>query len=201
MVQKFTFNHDFEKPKPVDENAPKYNEDQVGVIRELAYNQGFEAGKAEQRQAIEADLAVALGKFEAHLIEFINAETEKRGVIHHEAAQLAKTVALKICLTDSEKNSVDRVVTCMEKVNQALLTKPTMAISVNPQLSQSLSERIKDLIATGNIQVKTDEALGLMDCRFTWATGGAEVVLRNTLNEVDRLINEISYTEEVEHEQ
>jgi flagellar assembly protein FliH len=197
MIEKFTFNHDFEKPKPIDENAPKYTEDQVIAMRELAYSKGIDEGKNTQQHIIEADLTRALAGFEEQLVNFVNLESEKRAIIHAEAAQLAKIVALKICLTEAEKNSVDRVVTCMEKVTQTLLGKPTMSIVVNPQISQSLSERIKDLIANGEIQIKTDDSLSVMDCRFSWASGGAEVVLKNTLDEVDRLINEISHTKEI----
>lgn len=200
MIEKFTFNYDFEKPKPIDENAPKYTEDQVLAMRELAYQKGIDEGKNQQQEIIEADLAKALHGFEEQLISFVNLESEKRKLIQLEAAQLAKTVALKICLTEAEKNSVDRVMACMEKVTQTLLGKPTMAISVHPQISQSLTEKIKDLIANGDIQIKTDDSLSIMDCRFTWATGGAEVVLKNTLDEVDRLINEISYSQEIEHD-
>ncbi|AIK96526.1 FliH/SctL family protein [Candidatus Odyssella acanthamoebae] len=197
MIEKFTFNHDFEKPKPIDENAPKYTEDQAVAMRELAYSKGIDEGKNTQQHLIEADLARALAGFEEQLVNFVNLESEKRAIIHSEAAQLAKIVALKICLTEVEKNSVDRVVTCMEKVTQTLLGKPTMSIVVNPQISQSLSERIKDLITNGEIQIKTDDSLSVMDCRFSWATGGAEVVLKNTLDEVDRLINEISEIKEI----
>lgn len=202
MIEKFTFNQDFEKPKPQpeDENTPRYTEDQVNVMRELAYSKGVEDGKAAQQQAVEADLARVLGGFEEKLTNFVAAEAEKRKIIYTEAAHLARTIALKICLTESEKNSVDRVVTCMEQINQTLLSKPAMAISVNPRLSESFSHRVRDLIERGDIQVKPDDSLSLMDCRFSWATGGAEVVLKNTLDEVDRLISEINQTRESEHE-
>lgn len=200
MIEKFTFNHDFEKPKPVDENAPKYTEDQVCAMKEVAHSKGVDEGKAIQRQIIEADLVNAVLGFEQELTKFVEVESDKRRQVQLEAAQLAKTIALKICLTDNEKKSVERVVTCMEKITQTLLNKPTMAISVNPKISQALGQRIQDLIVDGSIQIKTDESLDMTDCRFAWASGGAEVVLKNTLSEVDRIINEINYTRELDNE-
>jgi len=199
-MKKFTFNHDFEKPAPIDPNAPKYTEDEMRLIRDQAYAEGVTEGRSIQQQIIDADLARALIGFEDKLVQFVEAEALRRQAIQSEAAQLAKTVALKICLTDLEKHSVDRVVTCMDRVTQSLLGNPTMAIKVNPKLVQPLADRVKNLISQGQIQVRSDELLDEVDCAFSWASGGAEVILKNTLNEIDRLISEISQPEELPNE-
>ncbi len=199
-MQKFTFNHDFEKPIQLDPNAPKYTEGDASHMKEDAFSQGVTEGRSIQQQIIDADLARALIGFEDKLVQFVADEACKRSLVQSEAAQLAKTVALKICITDVEKQSVDRVLTCMKKVTESLLGNPTMAICVNPKLEKPLTERVKNLIADGQIQIKVDEALDEMDCAFSWASGGAEVILKNTLNEVDRLIGEISQPEELENE-
>ncbi|MBX3487262.1 MAG: hypothetical protein KF798_05105 [Candidatus Paracaedibacteraceae bacterium] len=199
-MNKFTFNHDFEKPIQIDPNAPKYTEDDAALIKEAAYAEGVAEGRAIQQTVIEADLTRAMEGFEDKLIRFAEEEATKRHLVQSEAAHLAKAVAMKICLADVEKHSVDRVLSCMEKVTKTLLGKPTMAIHVNPKIAKTLMERVQDLIQNGQIIIQADDSLEPMDCTFSWASGGAEVLLKNTLDEIERLIGEISQTKELDHE-
>ena len=199
-MTKFLFNHDFEKPIQIDPNAPKYTEDDVALMKDAAYAEGVTEGRTIQQTIIEADLSRAMGGFEDKLVQFVEEESLKRQEVHAEAAQLAKAVATKICLTEAEKHAVDRVLTCMEQITKTLLGRPTMAVKVNPKLEKTLLDRVKDLVANGQIVVSSDASLDEMDCTFSWASGGAEVLLKNTLDEVDRLINELSNAEESKHE-
>lgn len=199
-MTKFLFNHDFEKPIQIDPRAPKYTEDDATLIKNTAYAEGIAEGRSIQQTIIEADLTRAMSGFEDRLVQFVEAESQRRHVVQSEAAQLAKTVATKICLSEAEKHAVDRVLTCMDKITKTLLGNPTMSIVVNPKLEKTLLDRVKDLVSNGQIIVSSDEALSEMDCTFSWASGGAEVLLKNTLNEVDRLIEQINQVEESEHE-
>lgn len=199
-MNKFIFNYDFEKPVQIDPNAPKYTEDDAVLIKEAAHAEGVAEGRSIQQTVIEADLMRAMGGFEDKLVRFVEDEASKRQIVQTEAAQLAKAIAMKICLTEVEKHSVDRVITCMDRITKTLLGKPTMAINVSPKIAKILTERVQTLIETGQIVVQVDNALDPMDCTFSWAAGGAEVLLKNILNDVDHLINEISQTKELDHE-
>lgn len=193
----FIFENDFDEnaivvESPVIPEIPTFSEDELAAAKEIAYMQGLEEGKRMQQSEIDAQLLQTLTGFEGELVKFIDAESEKRREVQKDAAELAKTIALKICLTESEKHSVDRVVVCLDSVTKMLLDKPKINISVHPDLMEPLTKRIKRMIEGDAVQVITDESLSILDCRFNWQEGGAEVMLQNTLQQIDTYIDQIT---------
>lgn len=197
LSRPFVFENDFDdkliEMEPVEfPPVPTFSEDELAAAKEMAYMGGIEEGKVLQKKEIDADILQVLTGFEVQLTDFLKNEAQKRQQLQMEAAKLAKTIALKICLTELEKHAVDRVVTCLESTTKMLLSRPQINVSVHPQLAEPLGVCIKQLIKGGDIQVVTDETLTIHDCRFQWQEGGTEVILQNILDQIDTYINQIA---------
>lgn len=192
----FVFDKDFDEniiviEHPIPE-VPTFSEDELAAAKEIAYRQGVEEGKRMKQSEIDAQLLQTLTGFEGELVKFIDAESQKRREVQRDAAELAKTIALKICIAESEKNSIDRVVTCLDSFTKMLLDKPKINICVHPDLIESLSARIQHMIEGNMAQVIMDDSLNILDCRFSWQEGGADVILQNTLQQIDSYIDQIT---------
>lgn len=196
-IRPFVFENDFDdKPIVVEPiavpPAPTFSEDELAVAKEMAYMAGIKEGRDLQKQEIDAAILQTVTGFEAQLTACLNEEAQKRQQLQMEAAKLAKTIALKICLTELEQHAVDRVVTCLESTTKMLLSRPQINVSVHPQLAEPLSDCIKHLVEGGDIHVATDDALTIYDCRFQWQEGGTEVILQNILDQIDTYINQLA---------
>lgn len=196
-IRPFIFENDFDDKPIVIEPivvtpAPTFSEEELAVAKEMAYMAGVEEGRRLQNQDIDAKVLQTITEFEAQLTGFISEEAQKRQQLQVEAAKLAKTIALKICLTELEKHAVDRVVTCLESTTKMLLSRPQINVSVHPQIAEPLRDCIKHMIEGGDIHVMTDETLTIYDCRFRWQEGGAEVILQNILDQIDTYINQLA---------
>lgn len=198
LSKPFIFENDFDdRPAEVEvvvpfPPAPVFSENELIAAREIAYLEGVEEGKALQKKEIEADILQVLTGFDKQLTSFLDEEAEKRQQLQMEAAKLAKTIALKICLTELEKHAVDRVVTCLESTTKMLLSRPRIHVNVHPQLVEPLKVCVQQLMKGGDIQVVTDETLTIYDCRFQWQEGGTEVILQNILDQIDTYISQIA---------
>lgn len=190
----FRFSNSFDVAEPIVEeviNALIYTEDDLMIAKEIAHNQGMVEGRALAEQTVEAELVKAMIGFQDQLVRFVDKESERRREVQYQAAQLARSVAVKICITELEQYAVDRVVSCMDTLTKALLEKPKMNVNVHPDLAASLSSRVKDMITQGTLHVNIDPSLSMLDCKFEWIDGGAEVMLAKTLSQVDTLIQQI----------
>ncbi|WP_032113778.1 FliH/SctL family protein [Candidatus Paracaedibacter symbiosus] len=192
----FIFENDFDdKPimvEPVLPSVPTFSEDELAMAKEVAYTAGVEEGRRLQQNEINAQILHLVTNFEAQLTQFIDSDVCKWQQLQAEAAQLAKTIALKICLTEIEQHAVDRVVTCLEATTKMLLTRPKINVQVHPDIASPLTESIKQMIEAGEINVMSDDTLAIYDCRFQWQEGGAEVILKNIQNQIDTYINQLA---------
>lgn len=187
---KFIFSEDFEKPECDPADEVKFTEKDMSVVKKKAFDEGIEAGKSLEKKGIDAQLIQALIGFQDHLSRFVDEEGNKRREIQYQAAQLAKNIAVKICISESETNAVDRVLSCMDSATKNLLGTPKITVRVNPEIESPLSKRVHEMIQGDLIQVIADESIAKMDCQLVWANGGAESILENTLKEVDLILEE-----------
>ncbi len=190
----FYFGTNFDKAQPLvkeSEVTQTFTEEELMAAKEIAYAEGVAEGRTRQMEVIDADLVKALIGFQDQLVKFVDEEAQNRRQIHYQAAQLAKSVAVKICITESEKHGVERVLKCMDELTQALLEKPNMTIKVHPDLASPLKKRITRMIDEGAIQIAIEESLSILDCQFNWTGGGAESLLHNSMREIDTYINQI----------
>lgn len=187
---KYTFPEDFEEREcdPVDEL--KYTERDIIVVQKKALDEGIQIGKNQEKQEIDTQLIEALIGFRGHLSRFVDQEGENRRQLQYQAAQLAKSIAIKICVAESENNAVDRVMACMDSVTKNLLGSPKITLRVNPEIESALSERIQEMIQNNLVHVSTDDSIAKMDCQLQWTDGSAECILEKTLIDIDSVLEE-----------
>lgn len=189
-MTKFIFQEDFERKEcdPVDEL--KFTERDIIVIKEKAIEEGIQIGRNKEKQEIDAQLIHSLIGFQDHLTRFVDEEGENRRQLQYQAAQLAKSIAIKICVAESENHAVDRVISCMDSVTKNLLGTPKMTLKVNPEIGSALSMRIQEMIQGNRVQVVMDDSIAKMDCQIQWADGSADCILEKTVTEIDSILQE-----------
>jgi flagellar assembly protein FliH len=194
---KYINENDFDKPARKETSERQFTESELLNAKEASYQKGLEDGRNQNSQEIDAQLADALTGFQDHVVRFADLEATKRREVHEEAIRLAKNIATKICVAESELHAVDRVITCLESVTQTLLGNPKITISVHPDIISPLSEKIQEMIQSGLVQVMTDETIAPMDSRFSWAEGGAESILKKTTDEIEKIVENILEEKEI----
>lgn len=195
-VRRFIFENDFDDKtiqlEPVVVHEPTFLEHEITAAKDIAYLEGVNEGRKMQQTEIEAQILQIVSGFDSQLNRFMDSEAEKRQQLQVMSAKLAKTIALKICLTELEKHAVDRVLFCLESATKMLLTRPKMTVNVHPDLATPLSQHLQPLIKEGEIKVLTDDTLMIYDCRFQWQEGGAEIVLQHVLDQIDTYITQLA---------
>lgn len=195
-TRRFIFENDFdERPILIEPTLPieiTFSEDELNAAKEVAYLEGVNEGKRLQEQEINTKILDIVSSFEEKVNQFIEEEARNRQQLQVLAAKLAHTISVKICLTELEKNAVNRVSTCLERATSLLLNRPQVRISVHPELIEPLGERLQPLIEKEELNVVADPSLEIYDCRLDWQDGGAEILLRHTLDQIDDYINQLT---------
>lgn len=178
---------DFDRQEKKKEDEPKHTSAQLQAAQQAFYEQGIEHGRKLEKNAVDTQLLHSLMDFQGKWGEFIEEERNKRVDVQKRAVMLAKTIAYKIGVSEIEKNAAERVGALMNMVSQTLLDDPKINLYVNPAHVSLLSHYLEK---KDKIQVKSDETLGLSDCRFDWDQGGAEFLLKDILEKIDVIIQE-----------
>lgn len=195
-TKRFMFENDFDERVVLIEPmlsipSPTFSEEELRGARELAHQEGIEEGRQLQQEEIETQILQVVSDFNTQFTKFIDDEAEKRQQIQVMAAKLAKTVAVKICLTEVEQHAVDRVLHSLNSITKMLLATPKMVVSVHASIVEPLKSYIQHNVKEEGINVIADETLKIYDCRFQWQDGGAEVILQNILDQIDTYITQL----------
>lgn len=188
---KYIYGRDFEKSQKKPKTEITFSKEEVEHAKESSYQAGWDDAQREYREVIDSKMMHALTGIQEHLVKFIDVEAEKRKQVQKDAAQLAKTIAMKICVTEAEQNAIDRVLMCMNQVTKSLIEHPKVTVNVSPDIASSLPGKIHEMVQNHHIEVVVDESLQKTDCRFSWAEGGAESILEKTLDEIDEIIDKL----------
>lgn len=192
----FNFDNDFDDKPVVEEPAlppePTFSGAELVQEKETAYAAGLEEGKRLEKEAIEAQVLQLVSHFEEQLTRFIESDMQKWQQLQTEAAQLAKTIAYKICLTEIEQHAVERVTHCLATTTTMLLSRPKINVHINDAIAKPLSQSLKKMIDAGEIAIVPDETLAIYDCRFQWQEGGTEVILKNIQDQIETYINQLT---------
>lgn len=194
-TKRFMFENDFDERvvliEPLLSTPPTFSEEELSGARELAHQEGIEEGRQLQQEEIEAQILQVVSDFDTQFTKFIDNEAEKRQQIQVMAAKLARTVAVKICLTEVEQHAVDRVLHCLDSITKMLLVRPKMTVSVHPSIVEPLKSYVQTNVKEESVNIIADDTLKIYDCRFQWQEGGAEVILQNILDQIDTYITQL----------
>lgn len=188
---KFDYQRDFEKNDKEREDSLKYTDAQLTSAKQKSFKLGIEEGRRLQVEEVESQLLNVLGGFEEKFSHFMEQESEKNIKLQKDSIELARVVATKLAISEAEKNAVERVVSSMEAATQTLLDQPMITIQVHSDLCGPLEQRLQQMGKTTFIKIAQLDNLAITDCQFSWGTGGAEISLQKTLQEIDTIIEKV----------
>lgn len=188
MLTKFDYQRDFEKSDKEREDRRKYTDAQLASEKQTSFDSGVEEGRRLQFQEIESQILTILGGFEEKFSHFMEQESEKNKKLQKDSIELARVVATKLAISEAEKNAVERVVSSMEAATKTLLEQPLITIQVHADLCAPLAQRLQQMGKATRVKIDHLDNLPITDCQFSWGTGGAEISLQKTLQEIDMII-------------
>lgn len=183
-LEKYTFLDDFDKPRlPLGEEL-KYTDNDLEGARLKALREGVEKGRQQEKQSIDSELIQVLGSFQNHFSRFVQEESERRQQVQYQASQLAKEIALKICISEAEKNAVDRVLSCFESVTKSILETPKITLFVHPKFEKVLAEKMNTVAQGDSVNLIADASIAVTDCKLEWQDGSAESILERIIDQI-----------------
>lgn len=165
---------------------PKYSEEEIIVAQEVAFNNGFLAGKEEgiiegQRHAsenLEYQTNEIIQSLDNRLNEFFSQAQELRDICTNGAVDLIQMVILKALPQWIQHNGLTELKDEIEKLLLQLNPEAKITIRLHSLALEAMREKLKS-VATKYTQLIFVEASlpGAFDFEISWPGGGAEYSL------------------------
>ena len=195
-LQKYLFDTDFGAPRiaPVDMAAyvedvvmeeeeapptpPTFSEEELGLAREQAFEQGRQTGLQEAAQSLEQMTGMALATAAHHLQAIGAAQAAETETLAQEAAAVAVAIVRKLHPEFVRRYGVEEIESAVMDCLSHLDRLPKVTVKVAPALVEAVKEKAKGLAQQvsfdGKLAVAGDPGLAPGDCRVEWGDGGAE---------------------------
>ena len=165
----------------VEEDLPPavmFNEEELSLAREAAYEEGRRQGLAEAAEAAAQQTAQALTAIAAQLDGLAQCQAEANDEAARNAVRVALAAFKKMLPSIAESTAMDEVVRVVGEVVAQVLDEPRIIVRVNQDLAEALRERL-DAVADahgfeGRVVLQPDSRLLSGDCRIEWTDGGAQ---------------------------
>jgi flagellar assembly protein FliH len=109
----------------------------------------------------------------------------------HDAAQLAHTIARKICPELAQRNALVEIEALTRQAVEYLADEPRVIVRMNAASLEALGDRLQAIMRTagfeGQVLLRNENALGDGDCRIEWANGGAERLTEQLWAQIDEM--------------
>lgn len=167
-----------------------YSEEEMALIKEQAYSQGFVAGKEAALGEIQQQQATVMSHinrlFERLAQDVWNVYAQQRQV----ASDIALTIARKIVPEYLKKNGLAEMTAAIESCLGEMINEPRLVLRVHEQhfdyVKREIDGMAERLGYAGKMIILADQTLGEHDCRLEWADGGMERNIDITWSEIDR---------------
>jgi len=194
VVRKFTFDNDFDRPRPAKVEPrvvvedlpppppppPTFSEEElaaaVAEARKTALAEGASKGKADATAQTERQTATALNGIAGH---FAKVDGEVQAAV---AAMRETTVELSLAMVRrlfpefARQHGLDEVKGLLGRCLDTLRTEPHFAVRVSGGQAEVLRSEVEAIAQSrgfeGRIVVTADETLKPGDCRIEWSQGG-----------------------------
>jgi len=181
-----------EKEEEVFEEQPQFSEDELNAARQVAYGDGFEAGRSETLQDVTTRAAGAVEAIAAALGNLGESHERRMATVHGEAVNLAYAIARILAPTLVARQPLAEIENMVRECLTACYNEPRLVVRV----AENLVDPVKDMMDrleqeqsyAGKIIILGDDRLEGDHCRVEWADGGAERSMDALLSDVDRLV-------------
>jgi len=203
-AKKFLFDLDFEVPEqPVveeeaveeeiepEEEIPTFSEEEMAMAREEGLAEGREAGIKEAAETTERRIQDTLQAMQGRVTELFQIQKDANAQTAHDAIRIAAAVTAKALPDLNRRNALGEVEHLVEQALATVIDQGQMTVHVNPELLESLKERITALVAGSGLEdrvsVAGDAAMPAGDCRIDWGDGGAQRDFAAITREIDAI--------------
>ncbi|MGE5548818.1 MAG: flagellar assembly protein FliH [Solirubrobacterales bacterium] len=209
-LQKFMFDLDFDHPEgrpveaelstaPVESEPepdlpppPMFTEEELGIARDAAFEEGRQAGLAEAAEMTERMVAQALTTLTGQISSIFQRQDEANDANARNAARVALAVIRKVLPAACEKHAFDEVARVVEEVVGHILDEPRIIVRLAADLVEPVRERLEAVADAhgfeGRVVVQADPRLGPGDCRVEWTDGGAERDQARLMQEIEATV-------------
>jgi flagellar assembly protein FliH len=170
-----------EAPEPEEPEAPPaptFTEEDLQVVRESAYDEGFRAGHSDAEQATERQMAEAVVRLAQALESLHQAQERSADEAQRVAARVAMSILKKVLPATCEQNAFEEVIRTVQECFANVLDEPRIIVRVDQELLDGVRERLETEAVMhgfeGRVVVQADPRIAKGDCRVEWADGGAE---------------------------
>lgn len=179
-VTKFTFDTVFAVERDIASDAARARQKKTltqGEIDKLVADAHISGTKAAEVRAMEA-IAIGTKEAIAALRHALAATSQDIEAVRAQAIDVALSAARKLAraaLTAAPEEEIEAAL--REAMHQAI-GEPRIILRASPCLADALSERVAEIAHEegfdGRVQISSDPALTVADCRIEWRGGGAE---------------------------
>ena len=185
--------------------APTFSEEDLAIAtltaKQEGYADGFEAGLARaaeqadaQRVAIDTviiEMGKQLQSLGQHYQQLLTRESES-------LTQLVLMIARKVAGEALEANSAQTILSLVTQCLPVILSKPRLNVELHPVSFERAIGPIELLLQTsgyeGEIQFRTNPALGAHDAVLEWGAGGANRTTATLWHEIETLLGTMPVT-------
>lgn len=205
-TRKFLFETDFlddrprmAAPEPVEVELaepeppppPTFTEEELEAARSAGFTEGRAQGLIEAQSSIERQTAMALERLSGGLKELFQQHRHYSEAVVHDAAQLAHTIARKICPELAQRNALVEIEALTRQAVEYLAEEPRVIVRMNAASLEALGDRLQAIMRTagfeGQVLLRNENTLGDGDCRIEWANGGAERLTQQLWTQIDEM--------------
>lgn len=203
--RKFMFEVDFDRPHPpkptvvepaaveevieAEPPPPTFSEEELGIAREAAFEQGRQAGFNEASEATDRLIATALTSLSTQMDAVFRGQEEANDLNARNAVKVALAVVRKMLPAACEKHAFDEVARVVEEVVGHILDEPRIIVRVAALLVEPVRERLEAVAERqgfeGRVVVQADARLTPGDARVEWTDGGAERDQARLMGEIE----------------
>jgi flagellar assembly protein FliH len=206
-ARKFLFDTDFldDRPRPAAPEPeevvpaepeppppPTFTEEEVETARSAGFTEGRTQGLIEAQTSIERQTAMALERISGGLKELFEQHRRYTEDIGRDSAQLAHTIARKICPELAQRNALIEIEALTRQAVEYLTDEPRVIVRMNAGSMQALGERLQVIMRNagfeGQVLLRNENTLGDGDCRIEWANGGAERLTEQLWAQIDEMV-------------
>ena len=183
------------KKEEEEEEVPTFSEEELQAARELAYQEGMQAGLQEAMNGIEKQVSATLEVVGATLGRIDEQQKCANDMIARETVDLAIAALEKLLPQFAREGGAAEVEGFVQGILTQILEEPRIAVTVSEELAGKLKRNMIDLARKigfdGAIVVVGDASLGPADCCIKWSEGNAERLLENTRRKIATLTDSI----------
>jgi two-component system response regulator FlrC len=196
----YLFDLDFEasalppEPEIVEEvpPPPTFSSEELQAARDEAFEAGKAAGVAQSNTEFETQIAEATASIQKNFSTLSAAQAEANEATMRDAVKVASTIVKKLVPEYAKLNGLAEVDAFVQATLSTLFAEAEIIVRTPEAITAEISNRLEPVaMASGlsdRLKVVVDPALGPMDCKIEWGSGGAERNSEQLIAEVDAVV-------------